>query len=375
VFTLEKEDIPYWSKFLQGYYDASGISSDSFDQAVQLGSGGEPELTADMRAKGIRLVTSVSASSRYMGFNMLDPVIGGYGEQARKLRQAISIAVDYEEFIGIFLNGRGIPAQGPVPPGIFGHLEGRLGVNPVVYRWANGQAARRDIQDARTLMREAGYPDGRKTQTGQPLTLYFDTMARGPDDKSRLDWMRKQFAKLGIQLVIRATDYNRFQDKMLKGNAQIFEWGWNADYPDPENFLFLLYGPNRKVGLNGENAANYDNPEFNRLFEKMKNMDNGPARQAVIDTMIAIVREDAPWAFGLHPKNYSLHHGWLKNVKPNLMANNELKYRRIEGRSREAKRSEWNRPVVWPVLLAGALAAALIVPAYVAWRRREEETA
>jgi oligopeptide transport system substrate-binding protein len=375
VFTLEKEDIPYWSKFLQGYYDASGISSDSFDQAVQLGSGGEPELTADMRAKGIRLVTSVSASSRYMGFNMLDPVTGGYGEQARRLRQAISIAVDYEEFIGIFLNGRGIPAQGPVPPGIFGHLEGRQGVNPVVYRWANGQAVRRDIQDAKTLMREAGYPDGRNAQTGQPLTLYFDTMARGPDDKSRLDWMRKQFAKLGVQLVIRATDYNRFQDKMLKGNAQIFEWGWNADYPDPENFLFLLYGPNRKVGLNGENAANYDNPEFNRLFEKMKNMDNGPARQAVIDTMIAIVREDAPWAFGLHPKNYSLHHGWLKNVKPNLMANNELKYRRIEGRSREVKRSEWNRPVVWPVLLAGTLAAVLIVPAYVAWRRREEETA
>ncbi len=52
---------------------------------------------------------------------------------------------------------------------------------------------------------------------------------------------------------------------MLKGTAQIFQWGWNADYPDPENFLFLLYGPNGKVGQNGENAANYDNPEFDRL--------------------------------------------------------------------------------------------------------------
>jgi oligopeptide transport system substrate-binding protein len=70
------------------------------------------------------------------------------------------------------------------------------------------------------------------------------------------NWMRKQFAKLGIELVVRATDYNRFQEKMRKGTAQVFMWGWNADYPDPENFFFLLYGPNRKVD-GGENAANY----------------------------------------------------------------------------------------------------------------------
>ena len=103
-------------------------------------------------------------------------------------------------------------------------------------------------------------------KTGQPLVLYFDTAATGPDAKSRLDWLIKQFHKLDIQLVMRATDYNRFQDKMSKGNAQIFEWGWNADYPDPENFLFLLYGPNAKAGKDGENAANYENPEFDALF-------------------------------------------------------------------------------------------------------------
>ncbi len=110
--------------------------------------------------------------------------------------------------------------------------------------------------------------------------LYFDTTATGPDDKSRLDWMHKQFAQLDMQLVIRGTDYNRFQDKMRKGKAQIFQWGWNADYPDPENFLFLLYGPNSKAEHGGENAANYQNPEFDRLFERMKDMDNGPERQA-----------------------------------------------------------------------------------------------
>jgi hypothetical protein len=161
---------------------------------------------------------------------------------------------------------------------------------------------RRPLDEAKQLLAEAGYPDGRDAKTGQPLTLYFDTMASGPEAKSRMDWFRKQFARLDIQLVIRATDYNRFQDKMSKGSAQIFEWGWNADYPDPENFLFLLYGPNRKVGVGGENAANYQNPAFDRLFERMKDMDNGPARQAVIDEMVTIARQDAPWIYAFHPQ-------------------------------------------------------------------------
>jgi ABC-type transport system substrate-binding protein len=134
IYSLEKEDVPYWNKFLQGYYDASGVSSDSFDQAIRMNADGEPDLTPDMRQRGILLSTAARPSLNYMGFNMLDPVVGGLSERARKLRQALSIAIDYDEFISIFLNGRGLPGQGPIPPGIFGHREGLAGINPVVFR-------------------------------------------------------------------------------------------------------------------------------------------------------------------------------------------------------------------------------------------------
>ncbi|MBW8371779.1 MAG: ABC transporter substrate-binding protein [Thiobacillus sp.] len=375
VFSLEKETIPYWSKFLQGYYDSSGISSDSFDQAVQFSAGGDPQLTDSMREQDIHLITAVAASLWYVGFNMLDPVVGGLGEDRRKLRQALSIAFDYDEFISIFLNGRGIPAQGPIPPGLFGYVEGVDGLNPYVYEARNGTIARRPIEAAKKLLAEAGYPNGRNARTGEPLVLYFDTMASGPDAKSRLDWMKKQLDKLNVQLVVRGTDYNRFQDKIRKGNAQLFEWGWNADYPDPENFFFLLYGPHKKVGTGGENAANYDNPEFNRLFERMKDMDNGPARQQVIDAMLEIVRRDAPWIFAYYPKSFGLRHGWVHNVKPNLMANNTLKYRRIDPALRETRRDEWNKPVLWPIVLLVAALVAVIAPAVIAWRRHERKTA
>ncbi len=379
IYSLEKEDVPYWNKFLQGYYDASGVSSDSFDQAIRIGADGQPDLTPDMLARGILLSTAVRASNWYLGFNMLDPVVGGLSERGRKLRQALSIALDYEEFISIFLNGRGLPGQGPIPPGIFGLREGEAGINPVVYRWVKdgqgGHAQRRSLEEAKRLLAEAGYPGGRDAVTGQPLTLHFDTMASGPEAASRMGWFRKQFTRLGIQLVVRSTDYNRFQDKMLKGNAQLFEWGWNADYPDPENFLFLLYGPNKKVGNNGENAANYQNPAFDRLFEHMKDMDNGPARQVVIDAMMRIVREDAPWVFAFYPKSFGLRHAWVKNAKPNLMAQNLLKYRRVEPDLRAAYQAKWNRPVLWPVLVTLALLAAAVWPAVAAYRRRQKATA
>ncbi|MEK6662469.1 MAG: ABC transporter substrate-binding protein [Pseudomonadota bacterium] len=370
VYSLEKEDIPYWNKFLQGYYDSSGINSDTFDQAVKFGAQGEAALTPDLQEKNIRLATTVQTTISYMGFNMQDPLVGGLSERARKLRQAISIAVDYEEFISIFRNGRGIAAQGPIPPGIFGYVEGEAGVNRYMYDWANGRAQRKSIDEAKRLLAQAGYPNGRDAQSGKPLLLHFDTAATGPDAKARLEWLSKQLKKIDLQLLIRATDYNRFQDKMLKGDAQLFEWGWNADYPDPENFLFLLHGPNKKVGLNGENAANYDNPEFNRLFEQMKNMDNGPARQQVIDAMIEIARHDAPWVWGFIPKAYGLYHGWYFNAKPNLMANNGLKYLRIDPALRERQRAAWNKPLLWPLFALGALLLLALVPAVFVWRRK-----
>jgi len=374
-YSLEKEQIPEWTKFLQGYYDVSGVLADSFDQAIQFNTQGEAGLTETMKEKGIGLITAVTTSISYMGFNMADPVVGGDSERARLLRRAIAIAVDYEELISIFANGRGVPAQGPIPPGIFGHVAGEAGINPYVYDWRDGRPVRKSIAQARALLREAGYPDGRNPETGKALTLYFETVSAGPGSKSLLNWYRKQFEKLGIQLVIRATDYNRFQEKVRKGTAQIFGWGWNADYPDPENFLFLLYGPNGKLESQGENAVNYRNDRFDELFVAMRAMADGPARQAHIDEMVAILREDSPWLWGFHPTAYTLYHDWFGNAKPNLMARNTLKYKTVDAALRSAKRRAWNQPVIWPVALVGLVLVLSMIPAWRTYRARQKAVA
>lgn len=373
VFTLEKESIPYWTKFLQGYYDASGITSDNFDQAVQFTGSGNIALTENMVEKGVRLETAVTTSIFYLGFNMLDSIVGGYSVPAQKLREAIAIVVDYEEYISIFTNGRGVAAQGLIPPGIYGNAEGEPGINHYAYDWVNEKPKRKTIQEAQKLMVEAGYPGGIDPKTKAPLVLHFDTTATGIDDRQRLNWYRKQFEKIGIQLDIRGTDYNRFQEKMRTGNAQLYNWGWNADYPDPENFFFLLYGPNSKVKAGGENASNYDNPEFNRLFEQMRNMDNNEQRFQIIQQMQEIIRRDSPWLFGFHPKNFTLFHSWYHNLKPNLMANNVVKYARIDVAERAKKRLAWNKPVYWPfgLIILGVL--LLCIPAIKAYKQRTRQ--
>jgi ABC-type transport system substrate-binding protein len=353
VYSLEKESIPLWNKFLQGYYDASGISSEAFDQAVQISSTGSMDLSSDMSKKGIELRGSVQPSIFYLAFNMMDPVVGGYSKSAKKLRQAISIAQNQEEYISIFINERGIAAQGPIPPGIFGYEEGEKGTDKVIYDWINGKRVRKSLDVARKLLAEAGYPNGISVKTGKKLKLYYDATATGPDDRALMDWRRKQFAKLGIQLVIRSTDYNRFQEKVRKGKVQLFSWGWNGDYPDPENFLFLLYGGNAVVNTNGAgiNSSNYQNPKFDTLFDEIKTMKNSPLRKKKIEEMLEIVREDVPWIWGVHPKSLALFHQWYKNVLPHAMANNTLKYKRIDALLRAKKQKEWNQPIILPLIL------------------------
>ncbi|OGT64295.1 MAG: peptide ABC transporter substrate-binding protein [Gammaproteobacteria bacterium RIFCSPHIGHO2_12_FULL_45_9] len=350
IFSLEKESLPYWIKFLQGFYDRSGIASETFSQAIHITPDGTPLLTHSLQQKKIRLQTSSSPAISYVGFNWLDPVIGGSSERARKLRQAISIAINYEEYIGIFMNGRGIPAQGPLPPGIEGADFQRC--NPVVYHCQGNIIQRKSIAEAKQLMQAAGYPDGIDLATHQRLMLTYDAAVSGsPDDQAMLDWYRKQFRKIGIILNVRPMLYNAFQDDVRAGKAQIFSFGWMADYPDPENFLFLLYGPNGTVKYDGENFANYQNKQVDTLFSYIKITPPSPARNQAIRKILAILQKDSPWVWGIYPINFVLSQSWVYPIKPNAIANNTLKYIKIDVPSRTQYQLAWNHAKQWPLWL------------------------
>jgi ABC-type transport system substrate-binding protein len=386
VSTVEREKVPRQAKFRQGYYDIDVFerTDTGLDYLVDMQD--SEDVRREYTAKGFRLERGSDVNSWYLGFNLLDPTIGEgdvgqlSAEQRlknRKLRQALSIAIDWEEYSRIFPEEAGETAMGPVPPGIFGSREGtEAGLNPVTHVWKDGRAMRRPIADAKKLLAEAGYPNGREAQTGRPLVLNYDYYAAPtPANKPKLDWMVRQFAKLGVQLEVRATDNNQFQDKVRKGKYQIFWLGWLADYPDPENFLFLLYGPTGKTKHDGENTANYASAEYDRLFTQMKTLANGPERQALIDQMVAVAQQDAPWAMGYFPYVSAAHQRWVKNYKPAILIRDHGRYLRLDVADRRAAQAEWNRPVWWPLFAIGAGVLALVLLARAQFRRRERTNA
>jgi ABC-type transport system substrate-binding protein len=385
VFTIEKERIPAENKFVQGFYDEPDEIHP--DWGVRLGSEARDSVAKarEFQEKGISFSRGIEPQNWYIGFNWLDPVVGKGAtplEQIRhrKLRQALEIAVRWEEFSDIFeTQGKaGPPAMGPVPPGVFGFRSALEGMNPIAYEWKDGRAERRSLDEAKKLLAEAGYPGGRNEKTGEPLVLNYDYQRiPTPEYRAEIEWVVKQFASIGVQLEIRATDYNRFQDKMNRGSEQIFWWGWNADYPDAENFLFLLYGPNSKALThgNGENAANYQNDEFDRLFEKMKYLDDGPEKQALIDRMVKIVREDSPWLWGYNPYSAVVTHDWMTNAKATQIVGDKMEYRRIDPKRRLVELEQWNKPIFWPLWLIGAALVLSIVPAWRGFRARERASA
>ncbi|SHI23254.1 ABC-type transport system, substrate-binding protein [Pollutimonas bauzanensis] len=379
VFTLEKESVPLMGKFLQGYYDIPQADRGDYGVAMRVAAGDSAQKASLYRDHGIQLRSSTEAQVYYLGFNWRDPVVGQgdtpeQREKNRKLRQAVGIAFNWEQYVSIFENDEAQVAYGPVPPGVLGYQDLPQGINSQIYTLEDGRAVRRPLDYARQLLKEAGYPEGREARTGKPLILHFDS-AGGMGSSAMLDWMRRQLASINVELEVRATDYNRFQDKMRSGSAQMFMWGWVADYPDAENFLFLLYGPNAKVATGGENASNYQNPEFDRLFEQMRFLDDGPEKAALVHRMIAIVQRDAPWMFGYFPKSGGAYQAWVGNAKPTQMVRNTLQFYRIDPALRAQKIKEWNTPRWWPLWL---LAAVFAFGAYLAWRtarRRDRATA
>ncbi|HEV7915805.1 MAG TPA: ABC transporter substrate-binding protein, partial [Albitalea sp.] len=373
VFEVEKEKVPLKSKFVQGFLDVPEIERSDWGPDFLADAADSDAVQRQFERRGQRFTKSIEPNNWYLGFNWLDPVVGKGDTPAqqlrnRKLRHALSIAIDWEEGYGrVFTQKAGETAHGPVPPGVFGSRHGVPGHhNPVTHKVVNGQVVRRSLDEAKQLLAEAGYPDGRDAATGRPLVLNYDYQrVPTPEYKAELDWMVKQFAKLNVQLEIRATDFNQFQEKMLKGRQQVFWWGWNADYPDPENFLFLLYGPNSKARFDGENSANYDSPEYDRRYRLQAQMDDGPARQKVIDEMVDIAREDAPWAWGYFPWAAGAFQQWVPNGKYGIFVYDHTLYYRVDPELRAAKQAEWNRPVWWPLLL---IVAAVLWLAWIARR-------
>ena len=214
--------------------------------------------------------------------------------------------------------------------------------------------------------------DGDRISAVLARRLTFDTYDTSAQGLLRYQFFVQAWRKLGLDVRVVATNYNQFQKKVRNGAYQLFLWGWVADYPDPENFFFLLWSEMARSKGGGPNTANFSDPRFDELFLTMKAMENGPERLRIIQEMRGIVQQQSPWVPLFHPEEYALYHGWLEGVKPAGLSFPTTKYRDIDSEARAAKRIAWNRPVVWPAYALLGVGVALLAPGIATFLRERQ---
>ena len=126
-------------------------------------------------------------------------------------------------------------------------------------------------------------------------------------------FFKKQMAKIGLKIKLQTSTWPKFQEKITKRQVMLYGIAWGADYPDAENFLQLLFGPNRSPGANG---SGYSNPEFDKMFKVASLLQDSPERTGLYEKMYRMAAEEVPWIYGVHRQSYVLEHSWLKNYVP-----------------------------------------------------------
>jgi len=356
TYTIIRENISSWNRFLQGYEDTWGVSQTNYQSVMA----NPAQLSPDMERRGVKLLHAGIPNVIAFMFNMEDPTFGGYTPQKRKLRQAISLAVDRQEIIDLFTQGTAKPAEFLVPSPLGGYDPN--------YRNPYGGP---DWAKAKRLLAEAGYPKGIDPKTGERLILFFDNGAQDALGRQFVGLVKREISKLGISVVSRSWRPVVMSDRQEKGLWQFNEFLWFADYPDPEMFLLTLYGPNKRPGMN---RSNYRNPEFDRLFEKVRVMEDSPERLRLIHRLRDIAVEDCPWVYIRHNQSLSISQSWVKNRKMPQVDADMAQYWSVDSEARRRTIAEWNQPVLWPILVLLGLAGLASLPALQTARRRNRRS-
>jgi ABC-type transport system substrate-binding protein len=271
-----------WLMFLGKELDClGGVDRNNWDAVV----GPDGKLVPSLAVQGVRLLAAPTLQVMYVGVNMDDPLLG----KNKKLRQALNCAFDAPAWKK-FLNDRVEPADGPLPPGVDGRLE-----TPFAYAF--------NVEKAKALLVEAGYPGGIDPKTGKRLVIPIALGRADQGAREEVELLQGFYDRVGIKLEPQFMTWAAYLKAVSDGHTTLFMLGWVGDYPDAENFLQLFHSKNCSPGAN---HGNYRNPEFDKCYDEAMAAATPEARQAAWARAQEIVREDCPWIFLYFPKAYSI---------------------------------------------------------------------
>jgi oligopeptide transport system substrate-binding protein len=295
------ESQPKWLSFMKAKDDLMEVKDVNIQQAINP----EKELKSEHKEKGIRLIMKPTLDVTYFAFNHEDPIF-----KNRKVRQAMNLAFDRVGYNRLFHENTAVEAHGPVPPGLSGNRKEFK--NPFI---------KYDIELAKKLLAEAGYPNGKGLPT-IVIQTRADTISR-----QQIEFFEKSMEKIGINIDGGHNTWPELVNKVTKKQHQMYTMAWGADYPDAENFLGLLYCPNQSPGSNG---ANYCNTDFDSLYKQATILQDSLERTSMYEKLNEMAALDTPWIFGYHRTEIYLAQAWLKNFKFMEFNHNQFQYLNVD---------------------------------------------
>lgn len=270
-----------WLMFLKGEIDIlAQIDRDNFETVIDASMGKNTILTS----RGITSHSAPTLNIYYLGLNHMDPIL-----QNKKLRQALNAAFDLDRWI-TFHNGRVKELLSPTPP----HLKGALN-EPFPYSF--------DLERAKRLMVEAGYPNGIDPKTGKRIVLTLELGNATQSGREAAELTAAFLSEIGIDMQISFNQWPAFLAKVAENKAQMFATAWCGDYPDIENFMQLFLARNANPG---PNRCNYNNPEVDVWYDKATSAKTEAEEIAAWHKVQHIIREDCPWLFQHYGINFAL---------------------------------------------------------------------
>ena len=314
VNVIEAEQ-PRWLAFLNAEIDLIEILPEEYANIAAPGGKVAPNLAK----QEIRLSREAKPDVWFTFFGMDDPVVGGYTPEKIALRRAIALAIDTRADIAIVRNRQALQAQSIIPPGIPGYdPEFR---NPF---------GTHDPARAKALLDLFGYIDRngdgyRELPDGQPLVIEY--ASQPTQFARRLDELiQRSLQAIGIRVAIKKAPVPELRKLGKQGKLQMRTDGWQADYPDAENFFQLLYGPNAGQA----NYSRFRLAQFDRMYEQTAAMPDSPERNALYRKMSNIVLVYAPWRLAVHRLQNHLIHPWVAGYKKHPFVQTHWRYLDID---------------------------------------------
>jgi len=320
IYPIE-DDQPRYLAFLNKEHDILDETPFSFvDQVMPNG-----KLAANLEKQHVRVFPELQPEITYYAFNLdanamgRENPVGGYSPERVALRRAMVLAHDRNQEIEIIRKGQALPAQTPVPPGVVGY-------DPSLHSDAQDP----DPARAKALLDMFGYVDRdndgyREQPDGRPLVVEYKYNI-GNEGRPLAELWVKCMKEIGIRVEATAVQFADLLNDKRVGKFQFSGSAWIADYPDAQNFLQLLYGPN----TDQSNDSRFRLPEYDRLYEKSLTLPDGEERNRVYREMNRLLLAYAPWRLGVHRIYNHLVYPWVKGFKKHPILYTNFKYLDID---------------------------------------------